>query len=238
MIVIPAIDIIGGKAVRLSGGDFNEKKVYHDDPADVARLFDDAGFTRLHLVDLDGAKNKKITNLKILEKVSQVTDLQIDFGGGVGTFRDVQDVLNAGASQCTVGSMAAKQPDVFAGWVEHFGADKFLVGADVLDETIKISGWLEDTGIPLFTFLEDMQQLGIKEFFCTDISKDGMMQGPSVELYKKIIQNFKDIRLIASGGITSVADLDELKAAGCSGAIVGKAIYEKQIPIKALSEFQ
>lgn len=238
MVIIPALDIIDGKAVRLSAGDFNEKKIYHDDPVDVAKSFDEAGFKRLHLVDLDGARNKKITNLIVLEKISKATKLIIDFGGGVNSMNDVQDVLNAGASQCTIGSFAAKQPQVFGDWIEKFGADKFLLGADVLDEKIKISGWLEDAGISIFDFLKKMIGLGLNEFFCTDISRDGMMKGPSVNLYEKIINHFEDIRLIASGGVTSLADLNELKKIGCAGAIVGKAIYENQIPLKQLSEFQ
>lgn len=237
MTIIPAIDIINGCAVRLSGGDFNQKKVYSDDCLYLAKSFEDAGLRRLHLVDLDGAKNKKITNLNVLERLATATSLIIDFGGGVTSLQDVKSIFDAGASQCTIGSMAAKEPEVFGSWVEQFGSEKFLVGADVADEKIRISGWLEEGGISLFDFLEKMQSFGLNEFFCTDIAKDGMLMGPSVELYKKILHQFPETNLIASGGVSSLSDLYKLKEAGCSGAIVGKAIYENKISLKELSEF-
>lgn len=237
MTIIPAIDIINGQAVRLTGGDFNQKTVYSGDCLYLARSFEDAGLTRLHLVDLDGAKNKKISNLKVLEKLASYTSLTIDFGGGVSSRSDVETVFNAGAALCTVGSIAARQPKVFCDWVDYFGADKFLVGADVAGEEIRISGWLEGAGILLFDFLEKMQTFGLKEFFCTDIAKDGKLSGPSVDLYKRILQRFPRIRLIASGGVSCMADLYTLRQAGCSGAIIGKAIYENKITLTEISEF-
>lgn len=236
MTIIPAIDIIDGHAVRLTGGDFAQKKVYSTDCLSLAKTFEDAGLKRLHLVDLDGAKNKKISNLKVLERIALSTSLQIDFGGGVSSEDDVSSILNAGATQCTVGSIAAKEPDTFSLWIEKFGAAKFLVGADVLHEKIKISGWQEDGGISLFDFLERMRSAGLNEFFCTDISKDGMLQGPAIGLYKKVINRFPGIKLIASGGVSTLADLLKLKETGCSGAIVGKAIYEQKISLKELTE--
>lgn len=238
MTIIPAIDIIEGAAVRLTGGDYQRKKVYYNDPLEAAKLFEDSGLKRLHLVDLDGAKNKKVTNLSVLEKIAAHTSLQIDFGGGVKTIEDVKMIFDAGASQCTIGSLAVKNPELLKKWIEEFGGEKFLVGADVLNNQIRVSGWLEDGGISLFDFLEKMMTMRLNEFFCTDISKDGKMKGPAVDLYKKVIKRFPSIQLIASGGVVTVDDLMALKNAGCSGAIVGKAIYEKTISIKELSNFK
>lgn len=237
MIIIPAIDIIGGKAVRLTGGDFSRATVYSDNCVDTARRFEDAGLKYLHLVDLDGAKNKKVTNIKILEGIAASTSLTIDFGGGVVSRKDVSAILSAGAARCTVGSIAATNPELLSEWLSEFGNDRFLIGADVLNDRIRIKGWLEDGGISLFDFLEKMMSLQLNRFFCTEISKDGMMAGPALQLYQRIITHFPKIELIASGGVSSVKDLHNLSDAGLYGAIVGKAIYEHAITLKELSEF-
>ena len=235
MTIIPAIDIINGKCVRLTNGDYALQKIYNDNPVEVAKQFEDAGITRLHMVDLDGAKAGNIVNLKVLEAVAAQTKLVIDFGGGIKKINDIESVFNAGAAIATIGSLAVKHPEILEEWLMEFGASKFLIGADVLDEKIKISGWLEDGGINIFDFIGKMISLGVSDIFCTDISKDGAMKGPSVELYKRIIAEHPEINLIASGGVTSMEDLQELKEIGCSAAIVGKAIYEGQITLHQLS---
>jgi phosphoribosylformimino-5-aminoimidazole carboxamide ribotide isomerase len=235
MQIIPAMDIISGKCVRLSKGDFLSKKIYSDNPVDVAKSFEDAGLTRLHMVDLDGAKAGKITNLNVLEAVAGSTNLVIDFGGGIKTLTDAESVFNAGASIISVGSMAVKNPSLIKEMTLEFGSDKILVGADVLDGEIKISGWLEDSGVDVFIFLKRMIDIGIKTVFCTDISKDGMMEGPSLILYKEIIRRLPSIHLIASGGVSKREDLILLKDAGCMGAIVGKAFYEGAVSLEELS---
>ncbi|MEO5944391.1 MAG: 1-(5-phosphoribosyl)-5-[(5-phosphoribosylamino)methylideneamino]imidazole-4-carboxamide isomerase [Ferruginibacter sp.] len=237
MKIIPAIDIINGKCVRLTHGDFAQQKIYNDDPVIVAKSFEDAGIQRLHLVDLDGAKAGAIQNIKVLENITSATKLQVDFGGGIKTEADINAVFNAGAKFATIGSLAVKQPELLAAWITKYGADQFFIGADVLDEKIKISGWLEDGDINIFSFLKNMMEMGAANFFCTDIKKDGAMQGPSVELYKKIIDKFPGIQLTASGGVTTLQDLEELESIGCSAAIVGKAIYEQTITLKELSKF-
>lgn len=233
--IIPAIDIINGKCVRLTKGDYNKQNIYSDTPLDVAKGFEDTGLQRLHIVDLDGAKAGMIQNLKVLEAIASGTDLIIDFGGGVKSIDDVNDVFNAGAAIVTLGSIAVKKPEIIEEWLMEFSSDKILIGADVLDESIKISGWLEDGGITVFTFIGNMLALGAKNIFCTDISKDGMMQGPSFDLYKKILKQFPDANFIASGGINSVDDVMQLKEIGCYGAIIGKAFYEGKISLKELS---
>ncbi len=237
MTIIPAIDIINGKCVRLTKGDYAQQKIYNDNPVEVAKQFEDAGITRLHMVDLDGAKAGAIVNLKILEAVAANTKLVIDFGGGIKKINDIENVFNAGAAIATIGSLAVKNPEILEEWLIEFGADKFLIGADVLEEKIKISGWLEDGGINIFDFIGKMIGLGVTNIFCTDISKDGAMQGPSVDLYKRIIAEHPEINLIASGGVTSLNDLQELKTIGCKAAIVGKAIYEGNITLEELSIF-
>ena len=234
MTIIPAIDIINGKCVRLTKGDYNQKIVYHDDPVEVAKQFADAGIQRLHVVDLDGAKAGKIVNLKVLENIAGATPLVIDFGGGVKSITDVGNIFAAGAAIVTIGSLAVKHPELLEEWLMEFGADKFLIGADVLEGKIKISGWLEDGGIDIFSFIGKMIGLGASNIFCTDISKDGAMEGPSVELYKKIMEQHPEINLIASGGVTNIDDVIELKAIGCGGAIIGKAIYEGNITLQQL----
>lgn len=234
MTIIPAIDIIDGKCVRLTKGDFTKQKVYNDNPVEVAKQFADAGIERLHIVDLDGAKAGKIVNLKMLEKISTATDLTIDFGGGVKSMIDVGNVFDAGAAMVTIGSLAVKHPELLEEWLMEFGADKFLIGADVLDEKIQISGWLVDGGINVFDFMANMLGLGAHNIFCTDISKDGVMQGPSVDLYKKIIEQHPEINLIASGGVSSIDDVLQLSEIGCKGVIIGKAIYEGLVPLNPL----
>lgn len=235
MTIIPAIDIINGKCVRLTKGDFAQQKIYNDNPVDVAKQFEAAGITRLHLVDLDGAKAGAIANLKVLEAVAAHTKLIIDFGGGIKKINDIESIFNAGASIATIGSLAVKHPELLEEWLMEFGADKFLIGADVLEEKIKISGWLEDGGINIFDFIGRMISLGVTNIFCTDISKDGAMQGPSIALYKRIIAEHPEINLIASGGVTTLDDLQALKIIGCQAAIIGKAIYEGLITLEQLS---
>jgi phosphoribosylformimino-5-aminoimidazole carboxamide ribotide isomerase len=234
MIIIPAIDIINGKCVRLTRGDYNQKIVYNDNPVEVAKQFEAAGIERLHIVDLDGAKAGSIVNLKVLEEVAAATGLVIDFGGGVKTITDVSNIFDAGAAMVTIGSLAVKHPELLEEWLMEFGTNKFLIGADVLDGNIKISGWLEDGGINIFDFIGRMLSLGVTNIFCTDISKDGAMEGPSVELYKRIMEDHPEVNLIASGGVSNLQDVLVLNEIGCKGAIIGKAIYEGLVPLNPL----
>jgi phosphoribosylformimino-5-aminoimidazole carboxamide ribotide isomerase len=231
MTIIPAIDIINGKCVRLTQGDYAQQVVYNDNPVDVAKQFEAAGIKRLHMVDLDGAKAGKIINLAVLEKVAAQTSLEIDFGGGVKSIGDVSNIFNAGAEIVTIGSLAVKHPEILEEWLMEFGTHKFMVGADVLDGNIKISGWLEDGGINIFAFIGKMLSLGVTNIFCTDISKDGAMAGPSLHLYKQIMEEHPEVNLIASGGVSNLEDVLLLKEIGCSGAIIGKAIYERKVPL-------
>ncbi|MEP6712798.1 MAG: 1-(5-phosphoribosyl)-5-[(5-phosphoribosylamino)methylideneamino]imidazole-4-carboxamide isomerase [Ferruginibacter sp.] len=235
--IIPAIDIINGKCVRLTHGDFSQQKIYNENPVEVAMHFEDAGLQRLHLVDLDGAKAGQIININVLENIANATKLQVDFGGGIKKEEDVAAVFNAGAQMATIGSLAVKEPLLLAKWIENYGTDKFFIGADVYEEKIKISGWLEDGAVDIFSFLKNMLAIGATQFFCTDIQKDGAMQGASVELYRKIIQQFPGIQLTASGGVTTTNDIDLVKDAGCSGAIIGKALYEQTIVLSELSKY-
>lgn len=235
MIIIPAIDIIDGKCVRLTKGDYAQQKIYNENPVEVAKQFAGAGLQRLHIVDLDGARLGKISNLAVLENIATATNMVIDFGGGVNRMGDVEDVLNAGAAMVTIGSLAVKHPEILEEWLMEFGAGKFLIGADVLDEKIKISGWLEDGGVNIFDFAGTLLSLGAINIFCTDISKDGMMQGPSIDLYKKIMEQHPEINLIASGGVSKPDDVKRLKEIGCAGAIIGKAIYEHLITLQDLA---
>jgi phosphoribosylformimino-5-aminoimidazole carboxamide ribotide isomerase len=234
MTIIPAIDIINGKCVRLTKGDYAQQKIYNENPLEVAKQFADAGLQRLHIVDLDGAKAGCVINLAVLEKIAAAVNMVIDFGGGVKKINDVENILNAGASIVTIGTLAVKQPQVLEEWLKEFGAGRFLIGADVLDEKIKITGWLEDGGINIFDFIGKLISLGITNIFCTDIAKDGMMQGPSIDLYKKIITKYPQINLIASGGVCNIEDVMQLKQTGCSGIIIGKAIYENLVPLNPL----
>lgn len=234
MEIIPAIDIIDGKCVRLTQGDYAQKKIYNEHPLEVAKEFEGAGLKRLHLVDLDGAKAGQVKNWKVLETIAGKTSLIIDFGGGIKTDTDVNIVFNSGAALATVGSIAVKNETELVRWFATFGADKFLLGADVKDEKIAIGGWLETTDIWIYDFIEKYIQHGIKQLFCTDVSKDGKLEEPAVALYTNIIQKFPDLHFIASGGVSNMDDLHELSDAGCKAAIVGKAIYEGRIKIADL----
>ena len=238
MQIIPAIDIIEGKCVRLTEGDYAQKKIYNENPLEVALRFEDTGLTRLHLVDLDGAKAGAVKNWKVLEQIAGKTGLVIDFGGGLKKEEDVRIVFNSGARWATVGSIAVKEEATFVNWLNQYGPDAFLLGADVRNEKIAVSGWLETTDIWIYDFIEKYQEKGIRQLFCTDVSKDGRLEGPSVDLYKNIVSKFPDIHFIASGGVSSLADLDALQEAGCQGAIVGKAIYENRIRLEDLKRFQ
>lgn len=233
--IIPAIDLIDGKCVRLSQGDYTQKKVYNENPLEVAKQFEAAGIKRLHLVDLDGAKAGAVQNWKVLELLAENTSLRIDFGGGVKTKEDVQGVLNAGAALVTIGSLAVKRRELFLNLVAEFGADKFFIGADVNNERLAVHGWLEQTDVLVYDFINALSSVGLQQFFCTDIAKDGMMEGPSTALYQQILQQCPGITLIASGGVSKWEDLHELKAAGLHGAIVGKAIYEGTIKLENLT---
>jgi phosphoribosylformimino-5-aminoimidazole carboxamide ribotide isomerase len=237
MQVIPAIDIIDGKCVRLTEGDYAQKKIYNEHPLEVAKQFEDAGLMRLHLVDLDGAKAGAVKNWKVLETIAGKTSLIIDFGGGIKQQEDVQIVFNSGAALATVGSVAVKEELKFISWLHQFGAGKFLLGADVKDKKIAVGGWLETTDILIEDFIEKYNNEGVQQIFCTDVSKDGKLEGPSTELYQTIIQKFPQLQFIASGGVSSVKDLEDLQAIGCSGAIVGKAIYEGRISLSQLASF-
>lgn len=236
MKIIPAIDIIDGKCVRLSKGDYDTKKVYHENPLDIAKEYEANGIQYLHLVDLDGAKAKTIKNLKTLEILASETNLIIDFGGGIKTRESLENAFNAGANQVTIGSIAVENPELCIEWINEFGAEKLILGADCLDRKVKTSGWLENSNLDVIDFIQSYQKKGITDVICTDISKDGMLEGPSFELYKEILSEFK-VSLIASGGISSMKDLDDLKELGCSGAIIGKALYEEKITLKELQKF-
>lgn len=237
MRIIPAIDIIDGKCVRLSQGDYNSKKIYNENPLEVAKQFEDHGIQYLHLVDLDGAKSKHIVNYKVLEQIASGTDLQIDFGGGLKSDKDLEIAFNSGASQITGGSIAVKDRETFLSWLEKYGSEKIILGADAKDEKVAVSGWLEESKEDLLPFIQNYYQNGVQYVICTDIAKDGMLQGPSFELYKKILQEIPGIKLIASGGISQFDDLPKLQEIGCEGAILGKAIYENRISLKQLEEF-
>ena len=236
MQIIPAIDIIDGKCVRLTQGDYGQKTIYNENPLEVAKEFEAAGLQRLHLVDLDGAKAGAVQNWKVLESIASNTSLIIDFGGGIKNEEDLNIVFQSGASLATIGSLAVKQADIFVQWLEKYGADKFLLGADVKEEKIAVSGWLETTDIDIYDFIRDYISKGIQQVFCTDVSKDGKLEGPSVALYQNIISRFPTLHFIASGGVSSVKDLEDLKAIGCAGAIVGKAIYEGRIKLDELQK--
>ena len=237
MQLIPAIDIIDGKCVRLTQGDYNQKTVYNEHPLEVAKQFEDAGLQRLHLVDLDGAKAGAVQNWKVLEAIAGGTSLVIDFGGGIKKEEDLHIVFNSGAALATIGSLAVKDELTFTGWMQQYGAYKFLLGADVKDEKIAVAGWLETTDIPVKDFIDKYLAHGIQQIFCTDVSKDGKLEGPSLDLYKSIIQRFPKLELIASGGVANMDDLFLLKQIGCSGAIIGKAIYEGRITLQDLKQF-
>ena len=234
MEIIPAIDIIDGKCVRLTQGDYEQKKIYNEHPLEVAMEFEDAGLRRLHLVDLDGAKAGAVKNWKVLETIASKTKMVIDFGGGIKTDKDVNIVFDSGAALATIGSLAVKNEFEFVKWLLQYGADKFLLGADVKEEKIAVGGWLETTDIWIYDFIEKYIGHGVRQLFCTDVSKDGLLQGPSTELYKNIISKFPDLHFIASGGVSDMKDVITLKEIGCKGVIIGKAIYEGRIAVKDL----
>jgi len=234
MEIIPAIDIIDGKCVRLTQGDYAQKKIYNENPLEVAVAFEDAGLQRLHLVDLDGAKAGAVKNWKVLEALAGKTGLVIDFGGGIKTAADVDIVFNSGAALATVGSIAVKDGPLFVSWLEEYGADRFLLGADVKDEKIAVSGWLETTDRWIYDFIEEYMEKGVRQLFCTDVSKDGLLQGPALDLYRTIVENFPELYFIASGGVSGMEDVRQLAEAGCKGVIIGKAIYEGRITLKEL----
>lgn len=238
MRIVPAIDLIDGKCVRLTQGDYAQKTIYNEDPLTVAQMFEDAGLKYLHLVDLDGAKQKKVVNWKILEKIVKHTHLQVDFGGGVQSDEDIEKVFEAGAKQVTGGSIAVRKPEMFEKWLQKYGADKIILGADVKNEQIAISGWEEVSNLSILQFLQNYQEKGIKYVICTDISKDGLLQGTAKELYAKIQRHFPDLQLIASGGVACLQDVKDLAQQGLAGVIVGKAIYENKIKLSELAQMQ
>lgn len=236
MRIIPAIDIIEGKCVRLSKGDYSTQKTYNENPLEVAKAYEDHGIEYLHLVDLDGAKSKHIVNYKVLDTIATKTNLKIDFGGGLKSDVDLRIAFESGAKQITGGSIAVKDPATFTSWIKHYGAEKIILGADVKGEYIATDGWLETSDQSLFDFLAHYQGKGIQYTICTDISKDGMLQGPSFDLYQKILSE-TEVKLIASGGISQFDELPRLAKMGCEGTIIGKAIYENRISLKQLEQF-
>jgi len=237
MRIIPAIDIIDGKCVRLSKGDYSTKKIYNENPLEVAKQFEAHGIEYLHLVDLDGAKSKHIVNHKVLEEIAINTTLKIDFGGGLKTSNDLRIAFECGANQITGGSIAVKSPETFNDWLQTFGSEKIILGADAKDEKVAISGWMEASNLEVIPFIQKYMESGIEYVICTDISKDGMLQGPSFDLYEKIITETKIVKLIASGGISTFEELPKLAEIGCEGVIIGKAIYENRINLKELEKY-
>jgi len=237
MRIIPAIDIINGKCVRLSKGDYSTQKIYNENPLEVAKMFQDYGVKHLHLVDLDGAKASHIVNYKVLENIASKTRLSIDFGGGLKSDEDLKIAFESGATQITGGSIAVKKPDTFKNWLQKFGSKKIILGADALNEKVAISGWLEESKESLVPFIQNYEKEGVSYIICTDISKDGMLQGPSFDLYQKILNSTTNIKLIASGGISTYNELPKLAKMGCEGTIIGKAIYEQKISMKQIEKF-
>lgn len=237
MRIIPAIDLIDGQCVRLSKGDYATKKIYNENPLEVAKQFEAHGIEYLHLVDLDGAKSQHIVNHKVLETIATQTQLKIDFGGGLKSDDDLRIAFESGASQVTGGSIAVKNPELFSSWIEQYGPDRIILGADAQHEKIAINGWQEESSLELIPFVQDYQQKGIQYVVCTDISKDGMLQGPSFGLYRRLLEQTTDLKLIASGGISTFDELPKLAEMGCEGTIIGKAIYEGRIELKQLEQY-
>ena len=235
--LIPAIDIIDGKCVRLSQGDYNTQKVYNESPLEVAKEFEANGIRRLHVVDLDGAKSSHIVNYKVLDQLAGHTSLNIDFGGGIKTDEDLAIAFEYGAQMVTLGSVAVKNPDLFKSWLHKYGAERIILGADVKDNRISVNGWKEESQQELLPFLADYTQEGIRKVLCTDISRDGMLQGPSIDLYKQIMAQFPDMHLIASGGVSGLDDIIRLDEAGIPAVVFGKALYEGRITLKDLNRF-
>ena len=237
MHLIPALDIIDGKCVRLTQGDYNQKKVYSEDPLEIAKKFAGAGVRKLHVVDLDGARAKQIVNYKILEVIATKTELDIDFGGGLKSSDDVRIAFECGARQVTIGTIAVKDPDLFLNWLEKYSAERIILGADFKDGKIAIHGWQEESEMELFPFIRDYLGKGVRYSICTDVSKDGLLEGSAVQIYKDIVKEFRELFLIASGGITSMDELEELRKIGCYGAIIGKAIYEGYIQLADIEKW-
>jgi len=237
MQIIPAIDIIDGKCIRLTEGDYAQKTIYNENPLEVAKGFEDAGIKRLHLVDLDGAKAGVVKNWKVLESIALHTKLVIDFGGGIKTDQDVALVFERGASLATIGSIAVANPELFLNWVSTYGAHAFFLGADVKGNLIAVNGWMKTSDISINDFISGYLERGITNIFCTDVTKDGRLEGPSTVLYQSLLTKFPNLKLVASGGVSSLQDLETLANIGCAGAIVGKAIYENRISLKALQQF-
>jgi phosphoribosylformimino-5-aminoimidazole carboxamide ribotide isomerase len=235
MRIIVAMDIISGKCVRLSRGDYSTKKIYSEDPLELALKIEDNGIDYLHLVDLDGAKNKKIENIKILEKIAWKTKLKIDFGGGLRTYEDLITLFNAGARQVTIGSIAVSDPHLFLEWLMKLGQEKLILGADCIDRKVSTGGWLEKSDKEVISFISGYKSKGVKYTICTDIKKDGMLEGPSITLYKEILSAVK-VNLIASGGISSIKDIEDVRDVGCEGVIIGKAVYEGRITLNELGK--
>lgn len=234
MKIIPAIDIIDGKCVRLSQGDYNQKKIYHESPVDMAKAFEDAGLKNLHLVDLDGAKHGKVINWNTIEEICSVTNLHVDFGGGIKTKAEIRQLFEVGVNQVNLGSVAVKEPEKVSIWIDEFGAEKIILSADVRNEMIAVHGWTETSALSIWDFITNYQRLGIQYVTCTDISTDGMLQGPNTPLYQKLLSAYLSLELIASGGVSSLDDLKALKSIGVFAAIVGKAIYEGKISLQEL----
>jgi phosphoribosylformimino-5-aminoimidazole carboxamide ribotide isomerase len=235
--IIPAIDLIGGKCVRLAEGDYSTQQVYADNPLDMALWFEKEGVKRLHLVDLDGAKARKVINWEVIESIDTHTNLEIDFGGGVQSDTDIERLFDTGVKQVTGGSIAVKNKPLFKSWIARYGAEKIILGADARNGKIAISGWEEDSGLDIISFIAEYYALGIREVICTDVAKDGMLMGPSFDLYQSLIKEFPELRLIASGGVTTISDVEKLAKMGIYGAIIGKALYEKTINFEELKPF-
>ena len=237
MRIIPAIDIINGKCVRLSKGDYSTEKIYNEHPLEVAKMFENHGIKHLHLVDLDGAKASHIVNHKVLETIASKTNLSIDFGGGLKSDEDLRIAFESGANQITGGSIAVKNPEMFKSWLKEYGKAKIILGADANNEKVAVGGWLEESKEELIPFIQNYVEKGVSYVICTDISKDGMLQGPSFELYQKILDETPNVKLIASGGISIFEELPKLAEMGCEGTIIGKAIYEHKISMKQLENY-
>ena len=238
MYIIPAIDIIDGKCVRLTQGDYSQKKIYDDNPAEVAKRYEDHGFSHLHVVDLDGARSKHVVNIDVLKNITKATDLKVDFGGGVKSTRDIEQAFEAGASMITGGSIAVKEPKVFEQWIDQYGPDKIILGADVKGRNIAVGGWMDTSEQDIIQFIDHYTKRSIKFVICTDISKDGVLKGSALELYKELLNAFPGINLIASGGVGSLKDVEDLAGSGVWGVIVGKAIYEGRVDLDDLIKFQ
>ena len=236
MRIIPAIDIIQGKCVRLTQGNYNSVKVYSNNPVEIAKKFEDHGIKQLHIVDLEGAKAKAIVNYKVLEKICSSTELEIDFGGGIKSDNDIKIAFESGVNQVTVGSTAVTNPELFTNWLKHFGADKIILGSDCYENKIAINGWSNNSDLDVIKFIQDFVKKGVTNTICTDVSKDGMLKGPSYELYKDIIRSTK-INLIASGGVRDIIDIKQLDKIGCKGVIIGKALYEGTITLKEIEKY-